>query len=364
MSTKRRAEGGVEEYCPDLSCSESRPCPTHESEERPPVRVLVTGAAGQIAYNLIPLLCGGEVLGRDQPIILHMLDVEEAKPMLAAVEMELVDGAYPLLRGVVSTTNMQEAFTNIDFAILLGGFPRLKGMTRADLLFKNGEIFKKQGAALGQHAKPTCKVVVVANPANTNALIAYKFSQGKIPATNFTSLTRLDQNRAVGSLSAKLGVPTATIKKVVIWGNHSQDQYPDITNAIVAKDGADACVTEVLAKEEKFLEEFIPDVQNRGTKVIEARGKSSAMSAANAVKDHLFDWVNGSRWGDWSSMGVVTDGTYYDLPAGLVYSVPCICKEGSYRVVEGLQQSEDGLARLKLNVEKLQEEIDTALKTI
>jgi malate dehydrogenase len=324
----------------------------------------VTGAAGQIAYNFIPLLCSGEVLGRDQPVILHMLDIEESKAMLAAVEMELIDGAYPLLRSIVSTTNAQEAFSNIDFAVLLGGFPRLKGMTRADLLSRNGEIFKKQGAALGQFAKPTCKVVVVANPANTNALIAYQFSQGRIPATNFTSLTRLDQNRAVGSLAAKLKVPAGSIKKVVIWGNHSQDQYPDVNQAVVIQECKEVKITEALSSEAKFLEDFIPDVQNRGTKVIEARGKSSALSAANAVKDHLFDWVNGSKWGDWASMGVVTDGSYYDIPAGLVYSVPCVCKDGQYSVVQGLSHTEDGQARLKLNIEKLQEEIDTALKTI
>jgi len=293
-----------------------------------------------------------------------MLDIEESKGLLVALEMELIDGAYPLLRGIVSTTSAQEAFLNIDFAVLLGGFPRLKGMTRADLLSKNGEIFKKQGAALGQYAKSTCKVVVVANPANTNALIAYQFSQGRIPAANFTSLTRLDQNRAIGSLSAKLKVPPSSIKKVMIWGNHSQDQYPDLNQAIVLVDGKETKLTDSLANEQKFLEEFIPDVQNRGTKVIEARGKSSAMSAANAVKDHLYDWVNGSKWGDWVSMGVVTDGSYYDIPAGLVYSLPCVCKEGQFSVVQGLSHSADGQARLKLNVEKLQEEIDTALKTI
>jgi len=325
----------------------------------------VTGAAGQIAYNFIPLLCGGEVLGRDQPIILHMLDIEDSKPLLVAVEMELVDGAYPLLRGIVNTANPQEAFSNIDFAVLLGGFPRLKGMTRADLLAKNGEIFKKQGAALAQWAKPTCKVVVVANPANTNALIAYQFSQGKIPAQNFTSLTRLDQNRAVGSLAKKLKVSPGAVKKVVIWGNHSQDQYPDVNQAVFIKDGREEKVTAVLADEQKYLhDEFIPEVQNRGTKVIEARGKSSAMSAANAVKDHLYDWVNGSKWRDWVSMGVVTDGSYYDIPAGLVYSVPCVCKDGQWTVVPALTHTADGLARLKLNIEKLQEEIDTALKTI
>jgi malate dehydrogenase len=293
-----------------------------------------------------------------------MLDIEESKAMLVAVEMELIDGAYPLLRGILATTNAQEAFTNIDFAVLLGGFPRLKGMTRADLLSKNGEIFKKQGAALGQYAKPTCKVVVVANPANTNALIAYQFSHAKIPAANFTSLTRLDQNRAIGSLSAKLKVAPSAIKKVVIWGNHSQDQYPDVNQAIVIQEGKEIKVLEALGEDQKFLEEFIPDVQNRGTKVIEARGKSSAMSAANAVKDHLYDWVNGSKWGDWVSMGVVTDGSYYDIPAGLVYSVPCVCKDGQFSVVQGLAHGADGQARLKLNVEKLQEEIDTALKTI
>jgi len=285
--------------------------------------------------------------------------------LLLAVEMELIDGAYPLLRGIVNTVNVQEAFSNIDFAVLLGGYPRLKDMTRADLLARNGEIFKKQGAALAQWAKPTCKVVVVANPANTNALIAYQFSQGKIPAQNFTSLTRLDQNRAVGSLARKLKVGPAEVKKVVIWGNHSQDQYPDVNHAVFLQEGREVKVLDVLADEQKYLnDEFIPEVQNRGTKVIQVRGKSSAMSAANAVKDHLYDWVNGSKWRDWVSMGVVTDGSYYGIPAGLVYSVPCVCKDGQWSVVQNLTHTEDGVKRLKLNTEKLQEEIDTALKTI
>jgi len=361
--SKRRTEGL--EYCLDATCHETRPCPIHDHQEKPPVRVLVTGAAGQIAYNFIPLLCSGDVLGRDQPVILHMLDVSEAEKVLDAVVMELVDCAFPLLRGVVSTLNEKEAFSNIDYAVLLGGFPRLKGMTRADLLSKNGEIFKKQGVALGQFAKPTCKVVVVANPANTNCLIAYKFSGGKIPAANFTSLTRLDQNRAVGSLANKLKVPPGFVRKVVIWGNHSQDQYPDASHGFVRQNGQEVKIFDALATEQKWLsDQFIPEVQNRGTKVIEARGKSSALSAANAVKDHLYDWTRGSNHDDWVSMGVVTDGSYYGVPADLVYSVPCVCTDGQFRVINDLPISADGQVRLKQNVQALEQEIDTALKAI
>lgn len=334
---------------------------TEEMAAKAPVRVLITGAAGQIAYSLIPLFAGGQVLGEDQPIILHLLDIEMAKQGLEGVVMEITDCAYPLVAGVVATTKPEEGFKDIDYAVLLGGFPRLKGMTRADLLAKNCEIFVAQGAALGDFAKPTCKVLVVANPANTNALIAYKNCKGKIPAANFTCLTRLDQNRAVGQVKAKLaakGRVAASVDHLIIWGNHSQDQFPDLSHGVVKfAGGKEEKVSQALADDEKFLSsEFITTVQMRGSAVIAARGKSSACSAANAVKDHMHDWVLGTGPDQWVSMGVVTDGSFYGLPADLVFSVPCTTKDGTYTVVQGLTHSSDGEARIKLNVEKLTEE--------
>lgn len=328
-----------------------------------PKRVCVTGAAGQIAYNLLPLLCGGEVLGANQPIILHLLDIPQAAEALKAVVMEIEDGAYGLVRGVVATTDVDAGFEGVEVAILLGGFPRLQGMTRGDLLEKNCAIFKVQGMSLAAHANKDCKVVVVANPANTNALIACTAANGAIPASNFTALTRLDQNRAVGQVAKKLGVGASSVEKMIIWGNHSQDQYPDLSHAsFTNEEDKVASVYDALKGEEKFLEEFIPTIQQRGAAVIAARGKSSAMSAANATKDHVHSWLVGTKGDNWASMAVMTDGTQYGLPAGLVFSMPCQCQAGVVNVVKDLKLSDADRARLTVNVDKLTEEFSIAQK--
>jgi malate dehydrogenase len=326
-----------------------------------PLRVLVTGAAGQIGYSLIPLVASGEMLGADQPVILHLLDIPRAAEGLKGVAMEIDDCAYPLVHGVVCATDVATGFKDVDVAILLGGFPRLDGMTRADLLQKNKAIFYEQGKALADHAKETCKILVIANPANTNCLIAYKSmiaAGGKIPRTNFTAMMRLDQNRAVTQVAQKAGVQVTSVKNVTIWGNHSADQCPDVHNATIDGKPADEVINDAAWVNETFR----PLVQNRGAAVIKQRGKSSAASAANAAKDHIRDWTLGTPQGEHVAMAVLTDGTQYGVPKDLCFSFPCFCKDGEWQVVPGLDLTDDVQAALKVNSEKLQEEIVTAMK--
>lgn len=313
------------------------------------LRVLVTGAAGQIAYSLLCKVANGEVFGADQPVILHMLDIPIAETALNGVVLELQDCAFPLLAGTVATTDIKEAFTDIDIAILVGAMPRREGMERKDLLAANAKIFKQQGAALNDYAKKTCKILVVGNPANTNALIAAQCCPN-IPKENFTALTRLDHNRAQAQialkLAAKLGkqcIPSQDIKNVTIWGNHSSTQYPDATNCQYAGEG----VIGQLKDEAWLNSEFITTVQKRGAAIIKARKLSSAMSAAKAICDHLRDWYCGTGDDSWVSMGVWSNGNSYDIADGIIYSFPCRCKNGKWTIEEGL--TIDDFSREKMN---------------
>ncbi|KAE8734972.1 malate dehydrogenase [Hibiscus syriacus] len=319
-----------------------------------PVRVLVTGAAGQIGYALVPMIARGIMLGADQPVILHMLDIPPAAEALNGVKMELVDAAFPLLKGVVATTDVVEACTGVSVAVMVGGFPRKEGMERKDVMSKNVSIYKSQSSALEQHAAPNCKVLVVANPANTNALILKEFAPS-IPAKNITCLTRLDHNRALGQISERLNVQVSDVKNVIIWGNHSSTQYPDVNHATVGGKP----VRELVKDDEWLNGEFITTVQQRGAAIIKARKFSSALSAASAACDHIRDWVLGTPEGTWVSMGVYSDGSY-NVPAGVIYSFPVTCKNGEWTIVQGLAIDEFSRKKLDLTGVELTEEKELA----
>jgi len=294
-----------------------------------PVRVAVTGGAGQIAYSLLFRIASGEMLGPDQPVILQLAEITPALGALSGVVMELADCAYPLLHDVVVTDDPAVAFRDARFAMLVGAKPRTKGMERGDLLLDNGKIFKPQGRALNEHAARDVKVLVIGNPANTNALIAMKNAPDLDPR-QFTAMTRLDHNRAVGLLAEKTGAAVSDIARMAIWGNHSATQYPDLSHAMVRGEAASGLV------DSKWVhEEFIPRVQKRGAEIIEARGLSSAASAAYAGLSHMRDWINGTPEGGWVSMGIPSDGSY-GVPEGLIYSYPVTVHGGVYRVVDGL----------------------------
>ncbi|CAN4091121.1 unnamed protein product [Withania somnifera] len=315
-----------------------------------PVRVLVTGAAGQIGYALVPMIARGVMLGADQPVILHMLDIPPAAEALNGVKMELVDAAFPLLKGVVATTDAVEACTGVNIAVMVGGFPRKEGMERKDVMSKNVSIYKSQASALEKHAAPNCKVLVVANPANTNALILKEFAPS-IPEKNITCLTRLDHNRALGQISERLTVQVSDVKNVIIWGNHSSTQYPDVNHATVG----DKPVRELVADDAWLNGEFITTVQQRGAAIIKARKLSSALSAASSACDHIRDWILGTPEGTFVSMGVYSDGSY-NVPAGLIYSFPVTCKNGEWSIVQGLPIDEFSRKKLDLTAEELSEE--------
>jgi malate dehydrogenase len=296
-----------------------------------PVRVAVTGAAGQIGYSLIFRIAAGEMLGQDQPVILQLLEIEPALKSLEGVAMELDDCAFPLLVDTVRTADAETAFGDADIALLVGAMPRKAGMERSDLLAANGAIFTDQGRALSAAARPSVKVLVVGNPANTNALITLHNAPA-IDPRNVTAMTRLDHNRAVSQLAMRLQVPVVDIKRMTIWGNHSTTQYPDLFHCEIKGRSAYA-----LVGDHEWVEKtFIPTVAKRGAAVIEARGASSAASAANAAISHVRDWVQGTPLGDWVSMSVVSDGSY-DVPAGLVSSFPCRCEQGKWEIVPGLE---------------------------
>ncbi len=314
-----------------------------------PMRVAVTGAAGQIGYSLLFRIAAGEMLGPDTPVILRMLEIEPALPALEGVAMELDDCAFPLLAGTVRTADAETAFASADVAMLVGAMPRKQGMERADLLSANGAIFTTQGRAIVAAAKPDCQVLVVGNPANTNALIAVNNAEGMDPA-NFTAMTRLDHNRAVTQLAAKLGRPVTDIKRMTIWGNHSTTQYPDLIHCEV--DGQSAFG---LVDQGWVADEFIPGVAKRGGAIIEARGASSAASAANAAICHVRDWMTGTPEGDWVSMAVVSDGSY-GVPAGLVSSFPCTTRDGRWEIVQGLEIDDFSRQRIDASVAELEEE--------
>ncbi len=317
-----------------------------------PVRVAVTGAAGQIAYSLLFRIAAGDMLGKDQPVILQLLDIPPAMKAVEGVMMELDDCAFPLLTKMEASADPNVAFTGTQVAVLVGAKPRGPGMLRKDLLRENGPIFTGQGKALNDKADRDVKVLVVGNPANTNCYIAMK-NAPDLPKENFTALVRLDHNRALSQLAAKLGRPVTDFTNMTIWGNHSATQYPDIFHAKV--DGKS--VAEVINDQAWLADTFIPTVQQRGKAIIDARGKSSAASAANAAIDHVHDWWNGTPDGDWVSMAIPSSGQY-GTPEGVIYGMPVTCKDGKYTVVEGLEI--DAFSREKIDAtgKELAEEAD------
>ncbi|KAL7083352.1 hypothetical protein ACP275_14G156000 [Erythranthe tilingii] len=322
--------------------------------EKEPVTVLVTGAAGQIGYALVPMIARGAMLGPDQPVIIHMLDISPAAEALNGVKMELVDASFPLLKGVVATTDVVEACNGVNIAVMVGGFPRKEGMERKDVMSKNVSIYKAQASALEKHAAPDCKVLVVANPANTNALILKEFAPS-IPDKNITCLTRLDHNRALGQISEKLNVHVGDVRNVIIWGNHSSTQYPDANHATVNTVNGDKLVPELVGDDKWLKTEFIATVQQRGAAIIKARKLSSALSAASSACDHIRDWVLGTPKGNWVSMGVYSDGSY-GIPAGLIYSFPVTCDKGEWSIVQGLKIDEFSREKMDATAKELMEE--------
>lgn len=317
-----------------------------------PVRVAVTGAAGQISYSLLFRIASGEMLGKDQPVILQLLEITPALDALKGVVMELEDCAFPLLAGVVQTDDANVAFKDADYALLVGARPRGPGMERKDLLEANAAIFSAQGKALNDHASRQVKVLVVGNPANTNALIAQRNAPDLDPR-NFTAMTRLDHNRGMAQLAKQLDTSINDIKKMTIWGNHSSTQYPDLTFTTVNGKPALEQIDRAW-----YESTYIPDVQQRGAAIIKARGASSAASAANAAIAHMRSWVLGTDEGDWVSMGVYSNGEY-GIQQGLIYSYPCTCQGGDWKIVEGLDVSADfSKEKMKATETELGEERD------
>ncbi len=324
-----------------------------------PLRVAVTGAAGQIGYSLLFRIASGAMLGPDQPVILQMLEIpdEKAQKALKGVMMELEDCAYPLLAGMIGTGDPAVAFKDAQVALLVGARPRGPGMERKDLLTENAKIFTVQGAAIGQHADPNIKVLVVGNPCNTNCYIAMKtaLKHGRVKAQNFTAMLRLDHNRALGQLSHKTGQPVSQFKKLAVWGNHSPTMYPDFRFATAGGQPVSKLVGLGSIEGDKWNKEtFIPTVGKRGAAIIEARGLSSAASAANAAIDHVHDWFLGSN-GDWRTMGIPSDGSY-EIPEGIIFGFPCITENGEYKVVKGLEIDAFSRERLNLTLKELEEE--------
>jgi malate dehydrogenase len=316
-----------------------------------PVRVTVTGAAGQISYSLLFRIAAGDMLGKDQPIILQLLEITPALKALQGVAMELDDCAFPLLSAIVTTDDPNVAFKDADYALLVGARPRGPGMERKDLLAANAAIFSVQGKAINDHASRNIKVLVVGNPANTNALIAQR-NAPDINPRQFTAMTRLDHNRALSQLATKTSTSINDITKATIWGNHSSTQYPDLHEALV--DGKPALS---LVEREWYESDYIPTVQQRGAAIIAARGASSAASAANAAANHIRDWALGTPANDWVSMGVYSDGSY-GIEKGLIYSFPVTCKNGDWEIVQGLNINDFSRAKMQATEKELQEERD------
>jgi len=318
-----------------------------------PVRVAVTGAAGQIGYSLLFRIASGEMLGNDQPVILQMLEITPALGALEGVAMELDDCAFPLLAGMVQTDDANVAFADADYGLLVGAMPRKDGMERADLLEANGGIFGPQGKAINDNASKDVKILVVGNPANTNALIA-QASAPDLDPKQFTAMMRLDHNRAMTQVAQKTGTTVNDVTNMTIWGNHSATQYPDIFNANVNGQNAAAMIND-----QEWLEsDFIPTVQKRGAAIIKARGLSSAASAANAAIDHMHDWALGTPDGDWVSMGIPSDGSY-GVPEGIISSFPVTCANGEYSIVQGLEINDFSRARIDASTAELAAERDT-----
>lgn len=316
-----------------------------------PVRVAVTGAAGQISYSLLFRIASGDMLGKDQPVILQLLEITPALEALKGVAMELEDCAFPLVDGIVQTDDAKVAFKDADYALLVGARPRGPGMERKDLLEANAAIFSAQGQAINEVASRGIKVLVVGNPANTNALIAQR-NAPDIDPRQFTAMTRLDHNRAMAQLANKLGKSINDVKKMTIWGNHSSTQYPDLHHCEV--DGKPA-IDQV--EQDWYENDYIPTVQQRGAAIIKARGASSAASAANAAVDHMRSWALGSDDGDWVSMGIYSDGSY-GIQEGLIYSYPCVCKNGDWEIVQGLEVNDFSRERMTATETELAEERD------
>jgi len=314
-----------------------------------PVRVTVTGAAGQISYSLLFRIAAGEMLGPNQPVILQMLEITPALEALKGVAMELEDCAFPLLAGVVCTDQAEVAFKDSEFALLVGARPRGPGMERKDLLEANAAIFSAQGKAINDHANPAIKVLVVGNPANTNALIAQR-NAPSINPRQFTAMTRLDHNRAMSQIADKAGKTINEVKQMTIWGNHSATQYPDIHHSMV--DGKSAID---LVNQQWYEDQFIPTVQQRGAAIIKARGASSAASAANAAIAHMNSWALGTDANDWVSMGVYSDGSY-GITEGLIYSFPCTCQDGDWKIVQGLEINDFSREKMTATENELNEE--------
>ncbi len=320
---------------------------------KPPVRITITGAAGQIGYALVFRIAAGEMLGRDQPVILQMLELPMEKPQkaLAGVMMELEDCAFPLLAGMIGTGDANVAFRDADYALLVGARPRGPGMERKDLLAENAKIFTAQGRALNEAASRGVHVIVVGNPANTNAYIAMN-SAPDLPRANFTSMMRLDHNRALSQLAAKTGRPVESIEKMVVWGNHSPTMYPDYRCATAGGEP----VAKLVGDQAWYRNEYIPKIGKRGAAIIEARGASSAASAANAAIGHMRDWTLGTN-GKWVTMGVASDGSY-GIPEGILYGFPVVCTPGRYEIVRGLEIDEFSRQKMDATLKELLEERD------
>ncbi|MFT4768389.1 MAG: malate dehydrogenase [Glaciecola sp.] len=316
-----------------------------------PVRVTVTGAAGQIGYALLFRIASGAMLGDDQPVILHLLDITPAMDALEGVRMELDDCAFPLLAGIVCTDDPNVGFKDTDYALLVGARPRGPGMERKDLLEANAAIFSVQGKAINDNASRDIRVLVVGNPANTNALITQR-NAPDIDPRNFTAMMRLDHNRAKTQIAQKLAAPVTAVSNMIVWGNHSATQYPDLHHTTVS---GKVAVDEV--EQQWYEDDFIPTVQQRGAAIIKARGASSAASAANAAIDHMRDWALGTEDGDWVSMGVYSDGSY-GIAEGLIYSFPCRCSGGNWSIVTGLEINDFSRGRMQATEQELTEERD------
>ncbi len=314
-----------------------------------PVRVAITGAAGQIGYQLCFRIAAGDMLGPDQPVILQLLEITPALGALEGVVMELRDSAFPLLADIVATDDAEIAFSEADYALLVGAMPRGPGMERSDLIAANGKIFGPQGAAMNKVASRDIKVLVVGNPANTNSLIAQAAAPDLDPR-NFTAMTRLDHNRALAQMSDRIGKHHAEINRMIVWGNHSSTQYPDIRFTEVNGKGVAGDVDQ-----DWYVQTFIPVVQQRGAAIIKARGASSAASAASAALDHMRNWALGTREGDWVSMAVPADGSY-GIEPGIIYSFPCVCKDGDYEIVQGLEVDDFSRERMDASAAELREE--------
>lgn len=316
--------------------------------------VLVTGAAGQIAYSLLPLIARGEVCGPKQEVKLVLLDISQMMGVLQGVVMELQDCAYPLVTDVIATDKVDDAFQGVDVAFLVGAMPRREGMERRDLLKANVKIFKEQGQAMDKHAKRDCRVLVVGNPANTNALICSHYAPS-IPRDNFTAMTRLDQNRASGQIAERAKLAVKDTRNVVIWGNHSSTQFPDARFCEIQVDGKWVPLSDKFRDAAYLQSELVTTVQKRGAAVIAARKLSSAMSAARAAADHMRDWLNGTPAGTYVSMGVISKGEY-GVPEGLMYSFPVTCSPGKYKIVEGLAIDDFAREKMRITTDELVQE--------